>query len=257
MSDRYGLEWVDVTFGLEPRWTTEPDITIITQLARKHLSLDDTTPVNATFHKQGAFNKLYRISSDGPECLMRVSLPVQPRLKTESEVAAINFISQETSMPVPRILAFDSDSGNELGFEWSLMEMMPGVPLGKRWRKMSWVAKETIVRQLAGYQAQLFAKRFEKIGNLFPCENSQAEAPEGCQLWYRLFVLGRIVSLIFFWGDHATHDAPRGPFETSSKHDWLQARLSFVITDQDHILRLPTTRTISRTLRPRRTLRRG
>jgi hypothetical protein len=146
---------------------------------------------------------------------------------------------------------------NELGFEWSLMELMPGVPLGKRWRKMSWVAKETIVRQLAGYQAQLFAKCFEKIGNLFPYENSQAEAPEGCQLWYRLFVLGRIVSLIFFWGDHATHDAPRGPFETSSKHDWLQARLSFVITDQDHILRLPTTRTISRTLRPRRTLRRG
>jgi aminoglycoside phosphotransferase len=67
---------------------------------------------------------------------MRVSLPVDPRYKTESEVATTEFVRQKTSLPVPRIIAFDSHE-NELGFEWILMDMMPGLTLRKRWRKMS------------------------------------------------------------------------------------------------------------------------
>ncbi|ESZ96404.1 hypothetical protein SBOR_3236 [Sclerotinia borealis F-4128] len=47
--------------------------------------------------------------------------------------------------------------------------------------------------------------------------------------------LGQIVSMFFFWGDHITQDVPRGPF-TNSK-DWLCARLTLVIIDQERILK--------------------
>jgi hypothetical protein len=223
MSNQDGLEWISTRFGLEPRWTKEPSVEAMSRLARKHLGHHEEVPIDIVFYAQGAFNKLYKISAAGSVCLMRVSLPVYPRLKTLSEVTTINFVHRETDMPVPRIIAFDSESQNELGFEWIMMEMMTGVSLKKRWRKMTWNAKETIIRQLAQYQAQLYPKSLPKTGNLFPSEDGD-EAVK----------LGPIVSLIFFWGDHLTHTVARGPFKDS--YEWLQARLEFAFTDQKSIL---------------------
>jgi Ser/Thr protein kinase RdoA (MazF antagonist) len=223
VSDQHGLEWEPTIWGLVPRWTKEPDTKVISQIARKHLGHDEDVHIDVSFHAQGAFNKLYKITAAGSECLMRVSLPVYPRLKTQSEVATINFVREQTDMPVPRILAFDSESKTELGFEWIMMELAPGTTLRKRWRKMSWEAKQTVVRQLVHYQAQLYEKSFSTIGNLFaPVDDSTS------------FQLGPLVSHVFFWGDHLTHDVPRGPFKTS--HEWLKSWLSFIVTDQQRIL---------------------
>lgn len=230
MPNQDGLEWVEGTFGTEPRWTKEPDIEIVKQTAQKHLGCTENTSMEVAFHAQGAFNKLYRISTGDSTYLMRVSLPVDPRHKTASEVATIEFVRQETDMPLPRIITFNSDNQNELGFEWILMEMMPGTTLRKRWRKMTWEAKEEVVKQLVKYQAQLFEKRFAGIGNIF----MQTEAPDKAFDAIGPFVLGRIVSLIFFWGDHLTHDVSHGPFKTSNA--WLRTRLQFAITDQERIL---------------------
>lgn len=223
VSYQNGLEWVSAAFGLEPRWTQEPDVKIIAQIARKHLDLHEQVHTDVSFHAQGAFNKLYKVTAAGRSCLMRVALPVYPRLKTHSEVATINFVRQETDMPVPRILAFDASNKNELGFEWIMMEMVPGTTLRKQWRKISWEAKQTIVRQLAHYHAQLYEKPFPKIGNLFPLVKESAS-----------FELGPVVSLVFFWGDHLKHDVPRGPFKTS--YEWLKTRLTFALGDQQRIL---------------------
>ena len=44
-----------------------------------------------------------------------------PRLKTESEVATINYLRQKTSVPVPTIYHYDSNPYNRLGGEWILM----------------------------------------------------------------------------------------------------------------------------------------
>jgi Ser/Thr protein kinase RdoA (MazF antagonist) len=40
--------------------------------------------------------------------------------------------------------------------------------------------------------------------------------------------------LIFFWGDHITQDISRGLFTKSE--DWLRARLTLVLADQEKIL---------------------
>ena len=113
-----GLEWANTVFvELEPRWTKEPDIDVLAQIARKHLECDKETLCEVIFYVQGVFNKLYRVSASGKEYMLRVSLPVDPHHKTKSEVATIEHVRRETDIPVPKILAYDSDKSNELGFE--------------------------------------------------------------------------------------------------------------------------------------------
>jgi hypothetical protein len=47
-------------------------------------------------------------------------------------------------------------------------------------------------------------------------------------------VLGQLVSMVFFRGDHITQDVPRGPFTEGA--DWIRAHLTFVLTDQERII---------------------
>ncbi|KAI9761981.1 MAG: hypothetical protein M1840_001510 [Geoglossum simile] len=171
--------------------------------------------------------------------LFRVSLPVDPHHKTQSEVATIRFLQQQTKIPVPHIIGFDDSSDNELGFEWILMEFMPGRPLRQQWRKMSTETKHDLIKSVAVYHTQLLRARprFAGIGNIFPLSDQKWEKgsmsrSECLKLGFRL---GRIVSMLFFWGDHINQDVYRGPFRTS--HDWLHARLTFALNDQDRTIR--------------------
>lgn len=151
---------------------------------------------------------------------MRVTLPVEPRHKTSSEVATIKFVRQNTDIPVPRIIDYNSSNQNILGFEWILMEMMPGEPLAKRWRKLSMPAKEALVERIFGYQAQLFRHKLTGIGNLYKTI-SVDHGPSATA-----FHLGQIVSMAFFWDKNRTYKVPRGPFENSA--EWLHARLTLL-----------------------------
>lgn len=197
------LEWVEGTFGLEPHWTKEPDTRVISELALKHLNLSNNASVDVAFYSKSAFTKTYKITTVDASYLLRVSLPIDPHRKTESAVATIMFIRQNTTVPAPHIIAYSSDNSNELGFEWMLMKDTPGTPLYKVWRKMSWDSKETLVRQLAEYQLGMFAHNFQKIGNLY----AQAEG----------FVIDQMVTTIYYQGDHVTKNVIRGPFTSSHK----------------------------------------
>jgi aminoglycoside phosphotransferase (APT) family kinase protein len=247
MINQNGLEWVAETFGLEPRWTFEPDIAKVESIARKHLKVKENGFCQLSFYAQGAFNKLYKVETEAGCFLVRVTLPVDPFNKINSEVATINFIRQTTDIPVPQILAFDDTAENELGFEWILMTMLTGGNLRTKWRKLSQDSKQNLVKQIARYQAQLFRHKFSAIGNIFDTPESQlekvnlsssilsADTEETSQDSQQISpTLGQIVSMFFFWGDHITQDVPRGPF-TNSK-DWLRARLNLVLTDQERIL---------------------
>ncbi|KAF7941008.1 hypothetical protein EAE99_000645 [Botrytis elliptica] len=248
MIKQNGLEWVAKTFGLEPRWTSEPDIAKVESIARKHLNLKENDFCHLSFYTEGAFNKLYKVETEGECFLVRVTLPVDPFNKTNSEVATINFIRQTTDIPVPQILAFDDTNENELGFEWILMAMLPGGNLRTKWRKLSQDSKQNLVKQIVRYQAQLFRHKFSTIGNIFVTPESQlvkgslssnilsVGAKGTLQDLQQISLTPRqIVSMFFFWGDHITQDVPRGPF-TNSK-DWLCARLTLAITDQEEILK--------------------
>ena len=44
-----------------------------------------------------------------------------PRLKTESEVATMNYLRRHTNIPVPTVYHYDSNPYNRLGGEYILM----------------------------------------------------------------------------------------------------------------------------------------
>ena len=130
------------TQTLLSRAPRHPDIHIIKLLSRHHLQIPAWVHLSITFLARGAFNKLYAISTS---YVFRVTLPVEPFYKTASEVATLSYIREHTSVPVPRVIAHSSTANNELGFEWILMERIPGVPLKNVWPEMD---METKVREV-------------------------------------------------------------------------------------------------------------
>lgn len=223
-----GLEWDVAPFNLVPRWTREPSLEAIESICRQHLDLSPEDTCTVSFYAQGAFNKLYLISTAEP-CLMRVSLPVHPHLKTRGEVATLQWVRANTDIPVPKVMAFQDSNDNEIGFEWILMELMPGKPAYRRWRTMSMPQKVAFTVRVAEFQAQLFHcgdpnTTFRNIGTL------EADYEKGTVDNPKTFAPGKLISYDFFVGDHLRYDVPRGPFRSS--YDWLSAELNLIIMEQ-------------------------
>jgi hypothetical protein len=227
---------------LAPSWTIEPKIDIITKIARHELCVLDDTVCEVKFLTEGAFNKVYTIRcGDDIKHVMRVSLPVQPRFKTMSDTATIEYVRYHTNIPAPKVWKSDASNDNELGFEWAIQDFVPGQSLTDAWPHISWLKKELLVRQVVAYFAQLFEKRFEHLGNLYTTKDMQklssAELPEVKLLVAEFstdtegLCQGRIVSMPFFWGKHVSYDVPRGPF--TSSRNWLTAQLDLHLIDVD------------------------
>ena len=170
-SDR--LHW---TGGWEfgPVWPHDPDVNTIKSLAKRHLVAElpnsfDDTQIEVSFFTEGGFNKLYDVSYPGHHTsyLFRVTLPIEPYYKTESEVATIAFLRANSSIPVPQVFAWDSNRNNELHFEWILMAKIDGVPLWDVWRKVPWEKKLELTGTIAGMVKQLRDHKFDRIGGLY------------------------------------------------------------------------------------------
>ena len=219
-ANQNALEWVEGTFGLEPHWRKEPEISTISQIASRHLNLQHDVVLDVTSQFRGAFTKVYRISTPSASYLMRISLPIDPRHRTESAVATSKFVGQNTSLPVPQVISYSSDDSNELGFEWVLTTDAEGTTLHKAWRKMSWDSKEAVIKQLAQYQAQMLENKLQKIGNLYHDGEK--------------FAVDQLVTAIHYQGDRIMENVVRGPFQNS--FEWLQARLQSVLANQQRIL---------------------
>ena len=151
-----------------PKWTRTPDTSAIRELAIQHLPRT-YTDIEAEFFAEGAFNKLYSVWSPhiSQQYLMRVTLPVEPFFKTESESATLGYIRAYSSVPVPKVIAYDSSSENPIGFEWILLEKIEGIPLSEVWERMDFDSKSSLSREMAHILQQLSDLRFREIGNLY------------------------------------------------------------------------------------------
>ncbi|KAJ9148455.1 Kinase-like protein [Pleurostoma richardsiae] len=253
-NDLSGLKWVRTLWGLEPRWTSEPDERAIEETVRNTLNI--SPPCKAKFLAQGAFNKLYIVESSAKDVVARVTLPIEPTWKTLSEVATLRWVAQNTSLPVPRVLAYNADRSNPIGFEWIIMEKMPGKPWADAWRDLSMPAKQDVVRQIARFCSDTFQNQMRGIGSLFPDSNSLQGIPLGALEEANLttadtsssgsqrtaqtlggidssgvhpkFCVQKMISTSFITAS-ASLDVPRGPFQTSRQ--WLTARLDLAEAD--------------------------
>ncbi|KAK7034677.1 hypothetical protein VNI00_012319 [Paramarasmius palmivorus] len=115
-----------------------------------------------------------------------------PRLKTESEVATMQYIRENTNIPVPTIYHYDSNPYNRLGGEYILMSKAKGVPLSKVYHSLPYNDLVKLLKNIAAIIIPLFAHRFPALGSLYfgpdPRANSSAvPTPKALQAPYSSF----------------------------------------------------------------------
>ncbi|OAR03119.1 hypothetical protein LLEC1_06176 [Akanthomyces lecanii] len=146
----------------------------IEALASHH---NDGKPCKIFYRLHGSFNVCYFVEfEDGIRWTVRV--PITPRLfqpweKLQSEVATLNYIRSQTSIPVPMVYAFGSDAFLTADKTQSQMflisEFINGVPLmPDRLLNADGVTRTAFYRQLFDYLAQLRGLELEKLGSLIP-----------------------------------------------------------------------------------------
>lgn len=222
--DRFaGMKWVATLWGLRAHWTVTPDEKMIQGTVKHALGLSGVPSIE--FLAEGAFNKIYVVTYDGTEAIIRVSLPILPELKTESEVATIAWVRRHTSMPVPKVLAFQSDRQNPIGFEWIIMERVKGKVLEGAWKEMSFSVKESLVRQMAQFCSELFDHPMDSIGSLYGTCLSGTPSVR----------MGPSTSLGFVTRNPKS-TPHRGPF--TSPREWIAARLDAAENDTRYRLKL-------------------
>ncbi len=79
----------------------------------------------------------------------------------------MKYLDSNTEIPVATVIAWDSSSKNELGYEWILLEKLAGVELGQIWRKIPWNEKLNLARSLGEYSSQPWSHEFTAIGSLY------------------------------------------------------------------------------------------
>ncbi|MCJ1365319.1 hypothetical protein MMC16_004440 [Acarospora aff. strigata] len=212
--------WETEIFYEQPIWCTEPDVKNIKKVVEPYLRSYGFGEPTITFFAQGALNKLYTIRTvdcdfgDEQDFIFRVALPVQLYYKTESEVATCNYVRLYTSIPAPKIFAWDSSSENELGFEWMLMEKMPGKPLAKVWDSLEYMSKLHVAKRVAEWVDELSRRRFGQIGSLYHSSKRNLGG----------FEVGRAVNFDLYRGRCLLYDIERGPFQ--SARQFYQAIIS-------------------------------
>ena len=234
-------------------WPSDPDLSIIRDISTSVLSQlagynVDNGPLEVQFLGRGANHRVYEVAHDSLPMpyLFRVAIDLDPTLKIESEMATLEFLRQNSSVPVARPLAWDSSANNALGFEWCLVEKIPGVEIRRVWTDMPWNKKVAIVDQFAEIMCQVWhtTLKTSKIGSLYFSKQKATWSNIGVRGWNALktlggtigdsptitliddvcnhgFEVGPIVNLAFYTGRRRYLSPDRGPFKTC--YDWVKA----------------------------------
>ena len=100
------------------------------------------------------------------DLVLRISKGQLPTIKTSNEVAVISWVSQNTSIPVPKIVHHSTTSENILGHEYVLLSRLPGHSLDKVYKKLDGIQMSAIVAQLADFMDQLHDRGWNHVGGL-------------------------------------------------------------------------------------------
>ncbi|KAL5637930.1 hypothetical protein ACGC1H_002261 [Rhizoctonia solani] len=141
------------------------DRNVLRTIIREKLGCE---PLHIRFLSSGTFHKAFLVSLvDGPDVVARIARRYMPKLKTESEIATINYVRAHTNIPVPFIYAYDSDPYNKLGGEYIIMSKAPGVPLIRHFHSMSASKMQGLLKNLAEMLIPLSTHTFPAIGSLY------------------------------------------------------------------------------------------
>ncbi|PPJ50234.1 hypothetical protein CBER1_07207 [Cercospora berteroae] len=119
---------------------------------------------------EGGFSKALLLKkTDGSELVAKLPFKIAgpSHYTTASEVAVLQYVSQHTEVPVPKVLAWNSDASNAIGSEYVIMEKAPGVQLNKIWADMPDYDHFVLIKNLCALESQLAAIEFPAHGSLY------------------------------------------------------------------------------------------
>ncbi|KAI0800165.1 hypothetical protein C8Q74DRAFT_395222 [Fomes fomentarius] len=135
-------------------------------------------------------------------------------------MVALQYIVDHTSLPIPRVHAYDCDVKNVLRHPYMIMDFVHGTRLVDVWNELSWWngerSKERLLASIAGYMIELSKLEFNSVGAL---DRSQPDQP------YEIVPFSHPVQ-----DDCAPSDAVYGPYD--STHTYLLELLNAQIGEE-------------------------
>ncbi|KAJ6783118.1 hypothetical protein PWT90_08807 [Aphanocladium album] len=138
---------------------------------------NDGKPCKVFSRLYGSFNVCYFVEFED-DMRWTVRIPITPRLcdpweKVQSEVATLQYVHSQTSIPVPKVRAYGNDAfltaDKTQTQTFLISDFIDGVPLMPvRLLKADVVTRTAFFRQLFDYLAQLRCLEFQKLGSLMP-----------------------------------------------------------------------------------------
>jgi hypothetical protein len=189
----------------------------------------------------GSFNLLYTLEfQDGVKWVLRIPCPGENGHFTpaasrliRSEAMTMNFVRENTSIPIPKIYAFDESTNNEVGAPYILMDCVEGFRVSEKWFDCTGPTpleerRLRILDTVATAMSQLSQFQFHKIGSLeFDSSNCYPTSIGPCN----------IVDEVVSFEDMLSASGPDvnyrkiGPFNTSQ--EYFEALLNMQKSPQD------------------------
>ncbi|KAK5658665.1 hypothetical protein OQA88_2061 [Cercophora sp. LCS_1] len=110
-------------------------------------------------------------SHDHAELVLRVSGRHLPVIKTKNEIGVMTWLSKNTTIPTPAIIAYDASESNPIGHEYTLLSKARGITLSEIYDTLTPEKTTQILDQLIDILTQLHAHPWTGIGGLSLNEN--------------------------------------------------------------------------------------
>ncbi|KAN0107531.1 hypothetical protein V8E52_010049 [Russula decolorans] len=152
---------------------------------------------------------------DGNHIIARVADSHMPTSIMESEIATMQLVQERTSIPVPKILAYELDHSHVLGAH-IFLEKVPGVRLDKIFEDLPAESQDSLVTQIAQFMVELSHLNFPAIGSIVlpqPCDPPSTPSPVSSP--QTLPPLGPLMHPCFYIEGRTALSIDRGPFATA------------------------------------------
>ena len=97
---------------------------------------------------------------------LRVSGHHLPKIKTENEVGVMSWISKNTTIPIPNLVAYDASVNNPISHEYTLLSRVEGATLSEIYQSLNDEQISQILDQLIDILSMLHAHEWDAIGGL-------------------------------------------------------------------------------------------
>ena len=203
-----GVDWV------QKYWGPTRDITLekLTSLVKSHYSAihGDSQSGSCILHlkRNGVYNTAYILKfENGTKVCVRVPACGWSERWNEkdaellrSTVLVMKLIGAKTTIPLPKVFAYDTSLDNEINAPFIIMSCLEGYSARQAWMSDDWeipkeIRRQNLLRSLAQAMSGLGSLKFSRAGSLWFSEGCENEAAVG-ESW-TLRVEGFVVKRTF------------------------------------------------------------